>query len=129
MRQQHLQIILYIQFAKLRQARHDGLTRPPLRCCREGQARKRVVNDCIQNLARRQAVRDVFARRFRWDEERFGHPVDRPTFALDTPAFAACFCDESFLECVAFVLHGKDASGLRRESQEKENRTVHQDQT
>ena len=77
------------------------------------------MNDRIQNLARREAVRDVFARWFRWDEERFGYPVDCPTFPLDTPAFAACFCDESFLECVAFVLHGKDASGLRRESQEK----------
>ena len=78
-----------------------------------------MVNDRIQNLTRRQAVRDVFARRFRWDEERFGQPIDCPTFALDTPAFAACFCDESLLEYVAFVLHGKNASGLRRERPEK----------
>ena len=36
MRQQYLQVILYIHFAKLGQARHDGLTRPPLRCRSEG---------------------------------------------------------------------------------------------
>ena len=36
MRLQHLQIILYIHFTKLGQARHDSLTPPPLRCRSEG---------------------------------------------------------------------------------------------
>ena len=58
-----------------------------------------MVNDRIQNLTRRQVVRDVFARRFRWDEERFGQPIDCPTFTLDTSALAAFICDESLLEC------------------------------
>ena len=77
------------------------------------------MNDRSQSLTRRQAVWDVFARRFRWDEERFRHSIDRPTLALDTPAFAACFCDESLLECVAFVLHRKNASGSEKRKSEK----------
>lgn len=73
-----------------------------------------MVNDRIQDLARRQTVRDVFAGRLGWDEERFRHPVDCPAFTFDTPAFTACFRYKCLLERVAFVLHEKNASGLRR---------------